>query len=276
MKPFDRLGQAASSHRCFEFRLVFNLANRYAECMKRLIFPVLRVGLFAVLLSTSSVFAGNTATNPVPRDAKWVKRHEGFVEEAKAKKGEVDLLFIGDSITDGWRSKGKAVWEKYYAPRHALNLGIGGDRTEHVLWRLQNGEVAGLKPKAVVLLIGINNTPNHTNGLPTNTVAEIVAGVTAVVKEIQTQLPKSEVLLLAVFPYKQKGDPMRDKVAKINEGIAKLGKMKRVTFLDISQKFLEPDGTLSTEIMPDLLHPNAKGYQIWADAMDPTLDKLLK
>ena len=244
--------------------------------MKKMIFPFLRLGVFTALLGSASVFAENTAVIPAPREANWVKRHDGFVAEAAAKKDKVDLLFLGDSITDGWRGKGKAVWEKYYAPRNALNLGIGGDRTQHVLWRLQNGEVTGLKPKVVVLLIGINNTPNEKDGNPRNTAPEIIEGVTAVVKEIQTRMPKAKVLLLAVFPYKQKGDPMRDKVAAINMGISKLGKNKRVTFLDINQSFLEPDGTLSVEIMPDLLHPNEKGYQIWADAMEPTVKKLMK
>lgn len=244
--------------------------------MQKIFFPLFRLGVLTVFLSASCVFAENTATNPAPREGTWVKRHEGFVEEAKAKKEEVELLFLGDSITDGWRGKGKAVWDKFYEPRHALNLGIGGDRTQHVLWRLQNGEVDGLKPKVTVLLIGINNTPNEKDGNPRNTAPEVIQGVTAVVKEIQTRLPKTKVLLLAVFPYKQKGDPMRDKVAEINAGISRLAKNKRVTFLDINQKFLEADGTLPTDVMPDLLHPNEKGYQIWADAMEPTLTKLLK
>lgn len=244
--------------------------------MKKLIEPIYRSLLLLALAGSLATAAENTATVPAPRDANWVKRHEGFVEETKTKKENVDLLFLGDSITDGWRNKGKMVWEKFYAPRNALNLGIGGDRTQHVLWRLQNGEVDGLKPKVVGLLIGINNTPNEKDGTMRNTAPEIVEGITAVVKEIQTRMPKAKVLLLAVFPYKQKGDPMRDKVAEINEGISKLAKKNRVTFLDINQKFLEADGTLPTDVMPDLLHPNEKGYQIWADAMEPTLVKLLK
>ncbi|MEO7297287.1 MAG: platelet-activating factor acetylhydrolase IB subunit [Verrucomicrobiota bacterium] len=244
--------------------------------MNKLIAPIYRSLLLLALAGSLATAAENTATVPAPRDANWVKRHEGFVEETKTKKENVDLLFLGDSITDGWRNKGKMVWEKFYAPRNALNLGIGGDRTQNVLWRLQNGEVDGLKPKVVVLLIGINNTPNEKDGTTRNTAPEIVEGITAVVKEIQTRMPKAKVLLLAVFPYKQKGDPMRDKVAEINKRISKLAKKKRVTFLDINQKFLEADGTLPTDVMPDLLHPNEKGYQIWADAIEPTLVKLLK
>ncbi|MEO6034603.1 MAG: platelet-activating factor acetylhydrolase IB subunit [Verrucomicrobiota bacterium] len=244
--------------------------------MKIFPFSILRSILFGALCLAGSVRAENTATIPAPRDANWVKRHEGLVAEVKARKDKVDLLFIGDSITDGWDAKGKAVYDKFYVPRNVLNLGIGGDRTQHVLWRLQHGEVDGLNPKVVVLLIGINNTSKEKDGSDRNTAPEVIEGVTSVVKEIQTRLPQSKLLLLAVFPYKQKGDPMRDKVAEINQGISKLAEKGKVTFLDINQKFLEPDGTLSTEIMPDLLHPNEKGYQIWADAMEPTLVQLMK
>lgn len=244
--------------------------------MKKFISPVLRAALFSALLSATCAFAENTAIIPAPRDANWVKRHESLVKEAQARKDSVDLLFIGDSITDGWDGKGKRVYEKYYVPRNVLNLGIGGDRTQHVLWRLQHGEVDGLHPKATVLLIGINNTSLERDGSQRNTAPEVIEGITAVVKEIQQRLPKTKLLLLAVFPYKQKGDPMRDKVDEINKGIRKLGRRKNVTFLDINKKFLEPDGTLSTGIMPDLLHPNERGYQIWAEAMEPTLKRLMK
>ena len=244
--------------------------------MKKFIPPLAAVFFSLTLFSATSALAENTAVVPAPRDANWVKRHEALLAESQARKDSVDLLFIGDSITDGWDGKGKAVYDKYYVPRNVLNLGIGGDRTQHVLWRLQHGEVDGLHPKATVLLIGINNTSKERDGSERNTAPEVIEGVTAVVKEIQQRLPKTKLLLLAVFPYKQKGDPMRDKVDEINKGIRKLGKRKNVTFLDINKKFLEPDGTLSTNIMPDLLHPNERGYQIWAEAMEPTLKKLMK
>lgn len=223
--------------------------------------------LFAITALTVS--AQNTATQPVPRDAKWVERHEGFV--AEAKKGDIEVLFLGDSITDGWRGKGKTVWEKQYAPRHAANFGIGGDRTQHVLWRMENGELEGIKPKVVVLMIGTNNT-----GKDRNTTPEIIEGVTTVVKGLRKKLPKSKILLLAVFPRGEKDTPIRDQLKEINTALAKLDDGKMVKFLDIGAKFLEPDGTLSKDIMPDLLHPNEKGYQIWADAMESTLADLLK
>jgi lysophospholipase L1-like esterase len=217
---------------------------------------------------------GNTAIQPAPRDAAWVKRHEGFVEIAR--KGGVDVLFLGDSITDGWRSKGKPVWEKHFAPLNAANFGIGGDRTQHVLWRMENGELDGIKPKAVVLMIGTNNTGKERDGNPRNTTPEIIEGVTTVVKGLRANLPESKILLLAIFPRGQKGEPIRDQLAEINAALAKLGVGKNVRFLDIGQKFLEQEGTLSKEIMPDLLHPNEKGYEIWADAIREPLAELLK
>jgi lysophospholipase L1-like esterase len=218
---------------------------------------------------------GNTATNPVPRDAHWLARHEGFVKEAQ--KGGIDILFLGDSITDFWRSRGSNVWNKYYAPRHAANFGISGDRTQHLLWRMEHGELDGIHPKVVVLLIGTNNTGKERNSNTIrNTVPETIAGVEEVVRELRAKLPESKILLLAIFPRGTLEDPQRAQVAVINTVLARLDDGKRVRFLDIGPKFLEADGTLSRDIMPDRLHPSAKGYEIWAEAMEPTLDEMLK
>jgi lysophospholipase L1-like esterase len=215
----------------------------------------------------------NTAIVPAPRDAKWVTRHEGFVQEAQ--KGGIDILFLGDSITDGWRNKGSNVWNKYYAPRHAANFGIGGDRTQHVLWRMDHGELDGIKPKVVVLMIGTNNTGRERDK-NRNTVPEIIEGVQTVVRELRAKLPDSKILLLAIFPRGTLNDTQRAQVALVNTVITKLDDGKTVKFLDIGPKFLEFDGTLPKSIMPDLLHPNEQGYQIWADAMGPALDEMLK
>lgn len=227
----------------------------------------------SALLILSSAVAENSAVTPAPRDANWVKRHEGFVE--MAKKGG-DVLFLGDSITDGWRGKGQAIWEKNYAPLNAINFGIGGDRTEHVLWRMQNGELEGLKPKAVVLMIGTNNTGNNRDGTPKNTNEEIAEGVTKIVQGLRTKLPGAKILLLAIFPRGEKETPIRARLKEINAKLAKLDDGKMIKYLDIGDKFLEADGTLSRDIMPDLLHPNDKGYQIWADAIEQPLAALLK
>jgi lysophospholipase L1-like esterase len=223
-----------------------------------------------------SALAENTAIVPVLRTTptNWVARHEGFL--AEAKQGKFDLVFVGDSITDGWRKGGRQVWDKYYGPRHALNLGIGGDRTEHVLWRIQQGELDGLKPKAVVLMIGTNNTGKEKDGSPRNSTAEVIEGVTAVVKSIRAKLPQSKVLLLAVFPRGTVDAPQRAQIKEINAAIAKLADGKMIQCLDIGKVFLADDGSIPKTIMPDLLHPNAKGYQLWADAMEPTLAKMMQ
>ena len=225
--------------------------------------------------AVTNVVGSNSATNPVPLGAGWVKRHEGFV--AQAKQGGIDILFMGDSITDFWRTRGSNVWNQFYAPQHAANFGISGDRTQHVLWRIDHGELDGIHPKVVVLMIGTNNTgKERDNQTPRNTVPEAIAGVQAVVADIRARLPDSKILLLAIFPRGALDDPQRAQVALINTVIAKLDDGQMVRFLDIGPKFLEADGTLPKSIMPDLLHPNAHGYQIWAEAMEPTLDEMLK
>lgn len=205
----------------------------------------------------------------------WEKRHA--LTSAAVKKQKPDLLFIGDSIThffggeqfDGYALRGKNTWDEFYAPRNPGNLGFGWDRTENVLWRLQHGGIDDIAPKVVVIMIGTNNT-----GL--NTAPEIVQGITAVVQEFQKRLPKAKILLLGVFPRGEKPGPVRDKIAEVNQGIAKLNAPPSVTYLDIGPKFLTAEGLITKDIMPDFLHPNEKGYRIWAEAMEPTLKTLLE
>jgi len=194
-------------------------------------------------------------------------RHDTFVKIAK--KGDVDVLFVGDSITDAWggeghnsKAAGAAIFEKEFMPMKAANFGIGGDRTQHVLWRLQNGELEGIQPKVLMLMIGTNN-------MGSNSSEEIADGIEAIVKEVHKKSPKTKVLLLGIFPRSAKGtDAIRKKIADTNKIIAKLDDGgKTVKYLDIGPKFLQEDGTLTKEIMPDLLHLSPKGYQIWADAV---------
>jgi lysophospholipase L1-like esterase len=224
--------------------------------------------------ASANVAVKNSAIIPVPRDPKWVARHEGFV--AQAKKGGIDLLFMGDSITDFWRNRGSNVWNQFYAPQHAANFGISGDHTQHVLWRMDNGELDGIHPKVVVLMIGTNNTGKEKNGSPRNTPPQVIEGVTAVVNDLRTRLPDSKILLLAIFPRGDGGPAQQAQINEVNAAIAKLDDGKMVKFLDIGAKFLDADGTLPKSVMPDLLHPNEDGYQIWADAMNPTLDEMMK
>ena len=207
------------------------------------------------------------AITPVPRDGGWMKRHDSFNE--RVKKGNVDLLLIGDSITQGWEGSGKAAWEKYYTPRNAVNLGIGGDRTQHVLWRLDNGNVEGISPKAAVLMIGTNNSG-------TNTSAQIAEGVAAIVKNLRTKLPKTKILVLGIFPRGADANDAKRKVnIEANQSIAKLADGEMVHYLDISSKFLAADGTLSKEVMPDLLHLNEASYKTWAESIEPKVKELM-
>jgi len=250
--------------------------------MKRIFTLLLSALVLLAVVAAPGAFAQdtnisvqNTAVIPAPRDANWIKRHEGFVREAK--QGGIDILFLGDSITDFWRDRGLNVWNQYYAPRHAANFGISGDRTQHVLWRMDHGELDGLKPKVVVLMIGTNNTGKERDrDKIRNTVPETIAGVQAVVRELREKLPQSKILLLAVFPRGPLDDPQRAQVALVNTVIAKLDDGRMVRYLDINPKFLEADGTLPRNVMPDGLHPGEQGYRIWADAMEPVLEEMLK
>lgn len=213
--------------------------------------------------------AGNSATTPAPRDKNWMKRHDLINERVKATK-DSQLLMIGDSITQGWEGNGKDVWAKHYAPRKALNLGIGGDRTQHVLWRLDNGNIDGVNPKAAVIMIGTNNSNRDDN-----TAEEIAEGITAIVKKLRLRLPGTKLLVLAVFPRGEKPNPQREKIAKVNEIVSKLADDKDIFYMDIGPKFLADGGMLPKDVMPDFLHLSPKGYQIWADAIEGKLKELL-
>ena len=210
------------------------------------------------------------ATVPAPRTGAWVKQHEAFLE--RGKKGDVDLLFLGDSITAGWVNA-KDVWARYYAPRKATNFGIGGDRTQHILWRLDNGEVEAIHPKVVVLMIGTNNVGSNPE-------AEIADGVKAILDRLHSKLPDAKVLLLGVFPRGSNRDRALPSVAPdpriagINARLAAFDDGKMVKYLDIGAAFLE-DGRVSRANMPDFLHLTPASYGIWADAMEPTLWQLL-
>jgi lysophospholipase L1-like esterase len=234
--------------------------------------------------------------NPEEPEAGFVKRHEGFLKDLKALNGKCGIVFVGDSITDGWRRekpnvkrvnpKAPAtpapvaatpeilphdVFEKNYGAMNPYNIGIGGDRTQHVLWRLDRGEVDGISPKVAVLMIGTNNLGGNSD-------EEIVAGDTKIVKELNEKLPQTKVLLLGIFPRGAKAtDPARARIKAINEQLSKLDDGgKHVKYLDIGAKFLDAEGNLPKDIMPDSLHPNGKGYEIWAEATAPAIAELVK
>ena len=210
----------------------------------------------------AAIVKPNSAIVPAIRKLgeSWLNRHREFNEQVK--KGDIDLLFIGDSITEGWNEVGKETWAKYYGSRKAMNIGISGDRTQHILWRLDNGNVDGIQPKLVVLMIGTNNWQD-------NTLEEITEGIETVVHRLKEKLPKSKILLMAILPRDDHPKETREKFAKINGRIAKLADGKTVTFLDLTPKFLNTDGKLNTDAMPDLVHLGPKGFEIWAEAIEP-------
>ncbi len=198
-------------------------------------------------------------------------RHQANVEVAR--RGDIELLFMGDSITDFWRNEegefaGKPVFDEYFGQWKVANFGIAGDTTQGVLYRLQNGEGEGFSPRAVMLMIGTNNTGR-------NTAAEIAEGIGAVVLQLQKSFPEARILLLGVFPRGRANDPVRGTIAEINERISKLHDGDRVRYLDIGAAFLDENGNIPTDVMSDALHPSTKGYEIWAKAVIGPLSELM-
>jgi lysophospholipase L1-like esterase len=207
------------------------------------------------------------ATEPTaPRNP---ARHAEFLTVAGA--GNIDVLFVGDSITDWWRQpqRGLPVWTKYFGSMKSANFGIAGDTTQGVLWRMRNGELDGFKARLIIHMLGTNNVNRNTND-------DIVAGNRAILQEYRTRQPQAKVLLLAIFPRGGPVDaPWRAPIKAINDKLALLADNTQVFYLDIGDRFLAADGTLPADVMPDFLHPNEKGYQIWADAIIGKVNELL-
>jgi lysophospholipase L1-like esterase len=247
--------------------------------LKRWTLPFYSVALVGALAFTFQQGSLPETVKPVIDEAPmkahsydWMARHNAVVE--RVQKGNVDLILVGDSITMMWGGvpegggPGYYLWDKYFGSRNAVNLGFGWDRTQHVLWRLENGEIDGIHPKVAVVMIGTNNLGANPN-------EDIVTGIDTVVSTIRRKLPKTKILVLGIFPR----DPsptswIRKQVTDVNSRISVLGKEKGITYLDLTSIFLEPDGTISKEIMGDYLHPTPKGFGMWARAMEPTLAKL--
>lgn len=187
-----------------------------------------------------------------------------------ARRGNIDLLFLGDSITQGWNGAGKQVWDRYYARRCAANFGMDADRAQQVLWRIEQGHFEQIHPKAIVLLIGTNNASSG------ETAQEIAAGVVAVVHRLREKAPESKILLLAIFPAGERPDnPRRMRAAAANAAVRTIADGRMVRYLDIGDRFMNPDGTISKELMPDFLHLSPHGYELWAEAIEPAVQDLL-
>jgi len=211
----------------------------------------------------------NVAATFTQTNQRMGPRHEGFV--ATARQGNIDLLLHGDSITDWWQlDANKPVFDKYFGTLRTANFAVAGDTTQGVLWGLHNGEGQGFQPKAVMLMIGTNNTGQSSG-------PEIAEGVGAVVMEMRRNFPSAKILLLAIFPRSVPGDPVRDKIAEVNRLIARLDDQKNVFYLDIGRRFLDDKGVfLPDSFRPDNLHPQPKGYEIWGEAVSAKLAELMK
>jgi lysophospholipase L1-like esterase len=270
---------------------------------------VLALSLSTAILSAQD--ADNPAVRKLNRD---IPRHKEFLKRVEQSKGVGDVIFLGDSITHGW--EGQKAWQEHFGSFNPVNLGIGGDQTGHVLWRITDGhELDHLKPKAAVIMIGTNNTGGHT-------AEQIAGGIKAIVEELRRQKPDIKVLVLGVFPRGnaadaerkveqiaegvkpineelkkdkpdvkrlnaavrdlalQRGtipaDKLNKKIPEINAIIAKLDDGKTVFFKDIGKEFLDQNGGLSGEIMPDYLHLSPKGYDIWGKAIKSDIEKLIR
>ncbi|MCA9062059.1 MAG: DUF4976 domain-containing protein, partial [Planctomycetaceae bacterium] len=212
----------------------------------------------------------NSAVIPATRGDEPGWRARDAQLSANAKESHAELAFIGDSITQGWEGAGKNVWQQFYGDGKAINLGIGGDRTEHVIWRLTHGNLANLKPRVAVLMIGTNNT-GHMLQEP----QEVAAGVERILEILEEKSPRTKVLLLGIFPRGQHAlDVKRANNIAINQLIQRFADNDRVHYADIGQVFLDEDGSLSKTIMPDFLHLSEEGYQRWAQAIEPKLKEL--
>ncbi len=211
------------------------------------------------------------AVTPQPRIVEWwFARHAQKI--AEMSKGDIDLLMVGDSITNNFDSIGAAVWKKSFEPRKAINLGFGGDRTNHALWRLDHLPKLKEAPKAAVVLIGTNNICWGSDKPK-----EAAIGVQAIARKLGELYPEMKILVLGVFPRRRKLDhPHRKQIIELNSYLPALLKdLKNVKFLDIGPKFLDKEGFLSKEMMPDTTHPSEKGHEIWAAAIGPELDRML-
>jgi lysophospholipase L1-like esterase len=203
----------------------------------------------------------------------WASRHRAIV--ARNEQVKPDMLLLGDSITHFWggepadaRARGPVSFQKYFGAYKVTNIGYGWDRTENVLWRLRHGEVDGIRPRVVMVMIGTNN-------MSINSTEEIAAGVTAICEELNVRLPQSKILLIGIFPRGATADAGREKIGVVNREIAKLDGTRNITYMDIGKVFLEADGSISPAIMNDFLHPTEAGYERWGEAIEPTLKKLL-
>lgn len=237
--------------------------------------PLLCSALITLFVNLDALAADPSVGATKRGNPTFFEKHAAFLK--RANEGPVGVVFIGDSITQGW-GKFPDIWEKAWGEYDPANFGIGGDRTQHVIWRIEEGELDKISPKVAVLMIGTNNTLDDS-------AKDIAKANRKIVGIIQDKLPKTKILLLAVFPRGPRSmrggvaDPweMRmDKIRGINADMAKLDNGKSIRFLDLGPKLTSADGTIAHAIMPDQLHLSAAGYEIWVEGMAPLLEEMMQ
>lgn len=226
------------------------------------------------LWSLSSPASAHSGIEPAPREQQWWQDRQALLN-ARVREGgsKARIVFIGDSIFEGFEGPGKAVWDQYYAPRGALNLAIGGDETRQVLWRLSHGNLEGLNPDLVVLLIGTNNIPGF--GQPGQTLPQVAEGVAAIVAELRKALPKSRILLVANLPSGENPNIFRGQTLQLNQMIHELADGSLVYYVDPGHLFIERDGVISSRILYDYVHLSEEGFRILAAAIEPQIAALM-
>lgn len=229
--------------------------------------------LLACLLAMTPILTSKQSTvTPASRTDEGILPRQAEVIRRARESAPVGVVFVGDSITQAWEDGGAAIWKDRFAGAGALNLGVSGDRTEHVLWRLDQAPLTRLAPKAVVLLIGTNNL-----GHGTANAAQTFAGICAVVAKIHLQVPNARILLCAIFPREENMNAMRGDVAQVNQALASaFANDSSVRIIDLCTSFIGVDGKILARLMPDFLHLTPAGYQVWADGIRAPLEDALK
>ncbi|CAF0793468.1 unnamed protein product [Didymodactylos carnosus] len=229
-----------------------------------MLFSALVCFIGAVLSLTSAAKPWEEET----RDQAWFDRHNAFVLQTQTNASNIRVVFLGDSITAGWLSGARSIWNQHYASRNAVNYGIGGDRTQHILWRIRNGELTGLKPKLVVLKIGTNNIGADTGD-------DIAKGIETIVRDIRTMLPQTRILLLGVLP--RNNGRFNDKITRVNTVISALDDSYWIKYLDMTWSFQNSVDQVKPELFTaDLLHLAVPGYQMWYQTMEPLFYDMLQ
>jgi lysophospholipase L1-like esterase len=210
---------------------------------------------------------GNALISPEHPSLKSTRAAE-VIQRATEHPGGYDIEFIGDTLTQGWEDAGKNVWQEFYGRRKTINMGVNGDQPQHVLWRIEHGQLDGINAKAAVVLIGTHAADHHTE-------ADILEGITAVVSQVRQRQPDTKILLLGLFPQTQTFSELRGRILQINQVLARLDDGQNIFFFDLGPQLIGNDGSISPDLMRDHLHPREAGYRVWANALEPKLKQIL-